>query len=90
MGMKIFAEEVRQVLESFPNIQEAFVFGEPHKSFGQIPKAHIVLELKTLQLDVDALRRFCYGILASYKVPKDFKCVTSLKKTMSDKVMMEQ
>ncbi len=90
MGMKIFAEEVKQVLESFPDIQEAFVYGVPHDSFGQIPKARIVLESSESQLEVDELRRFCYEILASYKVPKDFECVASLKKTMNDKVMIEQ
>ncbi len=90
MGVKIFAEEVKQVLESFPDIQEAFVYGEPHDSFGQIPKARIVLESSESQLEVDELRRFCYEILASYKVPKDFECVASLKKTMNDKVMIEQ
>ncbi|MCP4264913.1 MAG: acyl--CoA ligase [Candidatus Brocadiaceae bacterium] len=90
MGMKIFAEEVRQVLESFPDIQEAFVYGEPHDSFGQIPKARIVLESTESQLDIDGLRRFCYEVLASYKVPKDFECVASLKKTLNDKVMIKQ
>ncbi|MCR4288707.1 MAG: acyl--CoA ligase [Candidatus Scalindua sp.] len=90
MGMKIFAEEVKQVLESFPDVQEAFVYGEPHDSFGQIPKARIVLESTKLKLNIDGLRRFCYEILASYKVPKDFECVASLKKTMNDKVMIAQ
>ena len=90
MGMKIFTDEVRQVLESFPDIQEAFVFGVPHVSLGQIPKARIVLASKKQQLDDDKLRRFCYKKLATYKVPKDFECVASLKKTLSDKMMMVQ
>jgi long-chain acyl-CoA synthetase len=90
MGMKIFAEEVKQVLESFPDIQEAFVYGEQHDSFGQIPKARIVLQSTKLQLDIDGLRRFCYEVLASYKVPKDFECVGSLIKTMNGKIMIEQ
>jgi len=90
MGMKIFTEEVKQVLESFPDIQEAFVYGEPHDSFGQIPKARIVLKSTKSQLDVDELRRFCYEVLAGYKVPKDFECIASLKKTVNDKIMMKQ
>ena len=90
MGMKIFAEEVKQVLESFPEIHEAFIYGEPHDSFGQIPKARIVLQSTKLPLDIDGLRRFCYEVLASYKVPKDFECVDSLKKTMNGKTMIEQ
>ncbi len=90
MGMKIFAEEVKQVLESFPEIREAYVYGEPHDSFGQIPKARIVLQSTKLPLDIDGLRHFCYEVLASYKVPKDFECVDSLKKTMNGKTMIEQ
>ncbi len=90
MGMKIFAEEVKQVLESFPGIHQAFVYGEQHDSFGQIPKARIVLESTKLQLNIDELRRFCYEVLAGYKVPKDFECVASLKKTKNDKIMIEQ
>jgi long-chain acyl-CoA synthetase len=91
MGMKIYAEEVKNVVESFSMISEAFVYGEKHEALGEIPKARIVVKgVDVRDFSVDDLRRFCYGKLASYKVPKEFEIVESLKKTLSHKVMTEQ
>ncbi len=88
--MKIFAEEVKLVLESFPDIQEAFVYGEPHDSFGLIPNARIVLESTKSQLDINRKRRYWYEKRYIYKITKDIECIKTLKKTMNDKVIIKQ
>ncbi len=84
--MKIFPQEVEAVLERFPAVAEAFVYGEPHPEFGQLPQAKLVLREGTGPLDVAALRAFCRGHLAPHKIPKAFDVVAALPKTASGKL----
>ena len=86
-GMKIFPSEVESVLKRHALIQEALVFGLSHPEYGTLPVADIVLrkDLKN-SFDVQDLRTFCYQHLAKYKVPKEFRCVEKLEKTLSGKL----
>jgi long-chain acyl-CoA synthetase len=86
-GMKVFPDEVESVLNSFPDMQESYVYGEDHPQYGQLPTAKIVLK-NGLARDslVSELRRFCYERLTQYKVPKSFEVVNNLPKTMSGKI----
>lgn len=90
MGMKILPSEVEAVLSEYRGIREAFVYGEPHEVFGQIPQAKIVLLADCKDLQEDELRRFCYQRLSSYKVPKKFEVVDCLKRTLSGKRLIKQ
>ena len=85
-GMKIFPQEVEAVLERFPAVAEALVYGEPHPEFGQLPQAKLVLREGAGPLDVAALRAFCRGHLAPHKIPKAFDVVAALPKTASGKL----
>jgi len=86
-GMKIFPFEVESVLNRNPAIKESFVYGVAHSEYGQVPMAKVVLKRKNGKgLNPEALRRFCYQRLASYKVPKDFEVVGALPKTLSGKI----
>ena len=42
-GMKVFPEEVEEVINSVPGVHESKVFGREHAQFGQVPVAQIVL-----------------------------------------------
>lgn len=86
-GMKIFPNEVEAVLNQFPQIRESCVYGVSHPQYGQLPHAKIVLAQASTDLDLNALRRFCYSRLAKYEVPKDFECVEKLNKTTSGKIL---
>jgi long-chain acyl-CoA synthetase len=87
VGMKIFPLEVESVINNYPLVKESMVYGVAHPQYGQLPVANIVLkEGLESALDVDDLRRFCYQRLAKYKVPKDFKFVNQLPKTVSGKI----
>ena len=85
-GMKIFPQEVEAVLERFPAVAEALVYGEPHPEFGQLPQAQLVLRAGAGPLDERALRAFCRGHLAPHKIPKAFAVVAALPKTASGKL----
>jgi long-chain acyl-CoA synthetase len=85
-GMKIFPGEVEVLINQYPKVDESLVYGIEHAHYGQIPTAKIVLKgCGQKDFDLEALRRFCYKNLASYKVPKDFEVVEALPKTASGK-----
>ncbi|RPH50487.1 MAG: long-chain fatty acid--CoA ligase [Desulfobacteraceae bacterium] len=86
-GMKIFPEDVESVLNRHPFVKESLVYGIPHPRYGELPCAKVVLKEETAPgFDTDEIRRFCYPLLASYKVPKEITPVTTLEKTASGKI----
>ena len=86
VGMKVFAQEVEAVLNRHPAIRESLVCGADHPVYGQLPMAKVVLRKGSDRPDLNELRKFCYGHLAQYKVPKDFEFVEELPKTASGKI----
>ncbi len=84
-GMKIFPEEVEEVILSYSGVSEVRVFAEPHSIYGQLPIAEIVME-NGFKLDVFKLKKYCMQKLDSYKIPKEFIEVESIKKTHSNKI----
>ncbi|MFA6294597.1 MAG: class I adenylate-forming enzyme family protein [Victivallales bacterium] len=89
MGMKIFPDEVEEVICSHPEIAEARVYGRQNPVYGEIPVAEIVLK-KPDQVSADLtrqLRRYCFARLSEYKVPKEFSTVTAIPKTVSGKTI---
>lgn len=85
LGMKIFPQEVEEIVNQFPGVRESQVWGAPHPQFGSLPCVRVVME-GGQTLDAAALRRFCIARLASYKVPKEFTQVPALEKTASGKI----
>ena len=85
-GMKIFPQEVEDILNQHPAVSESLVYGEHHPEYGQIPCAKIVLKEGSAPLDEAALRAFCRARLALQKIPKSFTCVSELPKTASGKI----
>jgi long-chain acyl-CoA synthetase len=87
-GMKVFPEEVEEVLNAMPGVRESLVSGQPHPQFGQVPVAQVIL--KSPPPDpaafLDNLRAHCCRQLSSYKVPLDFTIVTDLPRTASGKL----
>ncbi len=84
-GMKIFPEEVEEVILSFDNIKEVRVFPEQHDIYGQLPIAQVVLASQE-SLDLFKLKQHCLKQLDSYKIPKEFIEVQYIEKTDSQKI----
>jgi len=85
-GMKIFPQEIEEVLNQHPAVAESLVYGEPHPEYGQLPCAKVVWREDALPFDEAALRAFCRTRLAVHKIPKVFTCVPELPKTASGKI----
>lgn len=85
-GMKIFPQEVEEVLNQHPAVAESLVYGEPHPEYGQLPCAKVVWREDVSPFDEAALRAFCRARLAVHKIPKAFTSVPGLPKTASGKI----
>jgi len=86
-GMKFFPQEVERVLERHPDIQAACVFGVKVPRLGESPMAHLVLNEGCDAPDENALKDHCAELLASYKIPREFKWVLCLERTASGKIV---
>jgi long-chain acyl-CoA synthetase len=86
VGMKIFPEEIEEIINQFPGVRESLVYGTPHPNYGQLPCVRIVPGAPVAGIDMAALRRFCISRLAPHKVPKAFELVSSLERTPSGKL----
>jgi long-chain acyl-CoA synthetase len=87
-GMKVFPEEVEEVINSMPGVRESRVFGREHAQFGQVHIAQVVLASDTSDsaMILTGLRNYCCRHLSAYKVPVEFLQVNSLPKTASGKI----
>ena len=85
-GMKVFPEEVEEVINAAPGVKESLVTGRDHPQFGQVPVAHVVMHPAATPEQFDNLRPHCLQHLSAYKAPVDFTRVASLPKTPSGKL----
>jgi long-chain acyl-CoA synthetase len=87
-GMKVFPEEVEEVINAMPGVKESLVFGKQHPQYGQTVIAHVVMKgnMENPNTVIDGLRAHCCERLSSYKVPVEFVAVESLAKTASGKL----
>jgi len=85
-GMKFFGEEVEAVLDTHPAVRESRVFAQPHDHLGEIPVAEIVLEADVPAPERATLAAHCRGALPGYKVPREFRVVSDLPRTVTGKV----
>jgi acyl-coenzyme A synthetase/AMP-(fatty) acid ligase len=67
-------------------VAEAAVVGVPHPVFGEVPAAFVVPSPGSTP-DPEAVRRFCAGRLADFKVPVGVRIVGSLPRNPGGKVM---
>lgn len=82
-GENIFPQEVEQVYEKLPGIDDVAVVGRKDHEWGEVPVAFIVGQDK---LDTQTLINYGYEHLAHYKVPKEYHFVKSLPKNASGKI----
>lgn len=88
-GLKVFPEEVEQVLRRIPSIQEVMVFGKPEDHWGEQVTA-IIQWHDGPPWTLEDIRSYCLKQLASYKIPKELITVDSFCYTSSGKVARQQ
>jgi long-chain acyl-CoA synthetase len=85
-GLKVFPEEVAEVLRIAPSVADAAVVGVPDDRLGEVPWAFVVPETNRT-IDVDALRAHCRSHLAPYKVPVRFEVIDRLPRNEVGKLL---
>ncbi|MEH6582090.1 MAG: acyl-CoA synthetase [Halioglobus sp.] len=83
-GEKVFPEEVEAVLKAHPDINDTLVVGVPDDRWGQIVVA-LYQSTDSEELELDSVREFCRGSLASYKAPRALVRVDAIKRTPAAK-----
>jgi fatty-acyl-CoA synthase len=84
-GENISPREVEEFLYTHPLVQDVQVFGVPDRRYGEIVCAWI--RLKTGQCcEAEAIRQFCTGRIAHYKVPQHVRFVDEFPMTVTGKI----
>ncbi|BAV98809.1 AMP-binding protein [Lysobacter enzymogenes] len=83
-GENVYPREVEEFLYAHPAIADVQVFGVPDEKFGEEVCAWIRLA-DGAALDADAVRAYCQGRIAHYKIPRYIEFVETLPMTISGK-----
>ncbi|MCX5041591.1 AMP-binding protein [Aldersonia sp. NBC_00410] len=85
-GENIYPREIEEFLYTHPDILDAQVIGVPDAKYGEELMAWIRMREGTTPLDADAVRAFCTGKLAHYKIPRYVHIVDEFPMTVTGKV----
>jgi acyl-CoA synthetase (AMP-forming)/AMP-acid ligase II len=88
-GENIYPIEIEAVMSGHPSIREVAVVGVPDDHWGEIVRAHIVLEAGA-SLDEEEVRAFCRERLGGYKVPALLVVADDLPRNASGKVLKRE
>jgi fatty-acyl-CoA synthase len=85
-GENIYPREIEEYLYSHPDIADVQVVGVPDLKYGEELMAWIVMKPDRPPLTVEAVKQFCSGELAYYKIPKFVYIVDGFPMTVTGKV----
>jgi len=85
-GENISSVEVETVMLAHPSVYEVAVIPVPDETWGEAPKALVVLKPGTQATEADLLE-FCRSRLAHYKAPRSIEFLPSLPKTGTGKIL---
>ncbi len=83
-GENVYPVEVENFLMTHPDIQQAQVFGVPDERLGEEVAAWIILR-PGAKLEAEALRAWCKGKIAGYKIPRHIRFVAEYPLTATGK-----
>jgi fatty-acyl-CoA synthase len=84
-GINVYPSEVENFLLGHPDIADVAVMGVPDREYGE----HVLACIRTVpgaDLTVDAVREYCEGRIAYFKVPHYVRFVAEFPMTVSGKV----
>lgn len=85
-GENVYPREIEEFLYTHPDILDAQVVGVPDPKFGEELVAWIRLRASAPALDAAALREFCSGQLAHFKIPRYVHVVDEFPMTVTGKI----
>jgi acyl-CoA synthetase (AMP-forming)/AMP-acid ligase II len=83
-GLKVFPDEVEEVLRRHPSVRDAGVAAVADRRLGEVPHAWIVSDEA---IPPDELRTWCRDNLAPYKVPASFHRLATLPRSDIGKLL---
>jgi len=84
-GENIYPREIEEYLYSCPGVKDVQVIGIPSERYGEEVMAWIIPH-EGVTLEAEAVKSFCKGEIANFKVPKFVKFVDSFPTTVTGKV----
>lgn len=84
-GENIYPREIEEFLFRHPGVQDVQVIGVPDARYGEELCAWIVAK-PDVRLEEEAVRAFCRGQIAHYKIPRYIRFVTGFPTTVTGKV----
>ncbi|MES2612642.1 MAG: AMP-binding protein [Pseudomonadota bacterium] len=84
-GENIYPREIEEFLYRHPQVQDVQVVGVPDARYGEELCAWIVVK-PGQELTEEAVRAFCKGQIAHYKVPRYIRFVTGFPMTVTGKI----
>jgi fatty-acyl-CoA synthase len=84
-GENVYPREVEEFLYSHPDIADVQVIGVPDPRYGEELMAWVIPR-GSATLDAEAIRAFCQGRIAHYKIPRYVKTVDAFPMTVTGKV----
>lgn len=85
-GENVYPREVEEFLYSHPDVSDVQVIGVPDLRYGEELMAWVVLRPGAAPLTAQAVREFCAGRLAHYKIPRYVHVVDGFPMTVTGKV----
>jgi fatty-acyl-CoA synthase len=85
-GENVYPREIEEFLYSHPDIADVQVVGVPDAKYGEELCAWIRMREGAEPLDAAAVRAFCEGKLAHYKVPRYVQVVDEFPMTVTGKI----
>jgi fatty-acyl-CoA synthase len=85
-GENIYPREVEEFLYTHPDIADVQVIGVPDEKYGEELCAWVLLRDGVEGLSAEAVREFCNGKLAHYKVPRYVQVVEEFPMTVTGKI----
>ena len=85
-GENVYPREIEEFLHTHPDIADAQVIGVPDARYGEELMAWVVMRPGRVPITADAVRAYCAGQLAHYKVPRYVHVVDGFPMTVTGKV----
>jgi fatty-acyl-CoA synthase len=85
-GENVYPREIEEFLYTHPDILDAQVIGVPDEKYGEELCAWIRMKEGAQPLTAEALREFCSGQLAHYKIPRYVEIVDEFPMTVTGKI----
>jgi fatty-acyl-CoA synthase len=85
-GENIYPREVEELLYTHPDVLDAQVIGVPDEKYGEELMVWVRMRDGAGPLTVDAVREYCTGKIARYKIPRYVHVVDEFPMTVTGKV----